>query len=335
MNIGDRVRSLSGNEEGIITKFLADRMMEVEIEEGFSIPFSQSDLVPISELEGQYFKDTSAPSRQSPRAALEVPKPKHQLSAKGIFILLTPFNDQLYDVHLANNTDLKLAMTLGHAHDGAYDGKYIGTLEARSSAKTHQLNMDKFEKWGKFVCHILLHQENTREPKPPMEAVFRLKAEAFFKAKTKAAPVIGGEAHVFQLDGDERKPVDAVTKKVSGQDIAEKMLAPNEEPEGLPIPKPAKPGASLEIDLHIEQLRPDHTDIPKHEMLDIQIQEFESALDAGVVKGLALMTFIHGAGAGTLRRNIQKRLSKHPHVSYFEDARKEKFGYGATTATLK
>jgi dsDNA-specific endonuclease/ATPase MutS2 len=45
--------------------------------------------------------------------------------------------------------------------------------------------------------------------------------------------------------------------------------------------------------------------------------------------------FIHGAGNGTLRKEIHRQLSRNKDIKFFEEAQKEKFGYGATLVRLK
>ncbi len=47
------------------------------------------------------------------------------------------------------------------------------------------------------------------------------------------------------------------------------------------------------------------------------------------------IVFIHGVGSGTLKYEMQKRISKHPHIAYYKDAQKSKFGYGATYLKIK
>jgi dsDNA-specific endonuclease/ATPase MutS2 len=71
------------------------------------------------------------------------------------------------------------------------------------------------------------------------------------------------------------------------------------------------------------------------DILAFQLQVFEQRLDEAIVAGASEVVFIHGVGNGVLRNEVQKRLSKHPHVEYFKDAKKEKFGYGATLAKIK
>ena len=47
------------------------------------------------------------------------------------------------------------------------------------------------------------------------------------------------------------------------------------------------------------------------------------------------IVFIHGTGNGVLRQEIHKLLSRNKLIRFYEDARKEKFGYGATLVRLK
>jgi len=115
---------------------------------------------------------------------------------------------------------------------------------------------------------------------------------------------------------------------IDAQALKESFYKPAEEK--IEISKPLS-----EVDLHIEKLRDDHAFLQSSEMLAIQLAYFHKALDAAIVHQLPEITFIHGAGNGTLRHEIQKILSKHPKVQTFMDARKEKFGYGATKVLLK
>ena len=92
---------------------------------------------------------------------------------------------------------------------------------------------------------------------------------------------------------------------------------------------------SAEVDLHIEKLRDDHLFLKGSEILGIQLAHFNKTLDAAIVHQLPEIVFIHGAGNGILRHELHKALSKNNKVQTFMDARKEKFGYGATKVMLK
>ena len=54
MNIGDKVRMLYGKEEGVITAIKGD-IIEVAIEDGFSIPVMRREIVIISPEEAKIF----------------------------------------------------------------------------------------------------------------------------------------------------------------------------------------------------------------------------------------------------------------------------------------
>jgi dsDNA-specific endonuclease/ATPase MutS2 len=90
-----------------------------------------------------------------------------------------------------------------------------------------------------------------------------------------------------------------------------------------------------EVDLHIEALSDDYHSLDNEAILNIQLSEFNTCLENAVISGAEQITFIHGIGNGILRNKIHKILSQYPHIKYFEDARKEKFGYGATKVHLK
>ena len=90
-----------------------------------------------------------------------------------------------------------------------------------------------------------------------------------------------------------------------------------------------------EVDLHIEKLSTDFSNLNSGEMLDLQLKTFENKLENAIASGMHEIIFIHGVGNGVLRTEIHKRLSKNPDIQFYEDARKEKFGYGATAVTFK
>ena len=154
----------------------------------------------------------------------------------------------------------------------------------------------------------------------PLVRKIKFRANTFFKSKQKA-PVIGKEAHLFQLDTE--------NQVIEPAKLVEKMTSPTPKP----LATPPKPNAI--VDLHIEKLTKDFLAMDNPQMLNLQIQTFENQLENAIVNGMDDITFIHGIGNGTLRTELHRRLGKHPHVRYFEDAQKEKFGYGATKVKVK
>src|SRR5690606_27759963 len=130
------------------------------------------------------------------------------------------------------------------------------------------------------------------------------------------------EAYVFQLDS---KPVPVDAAQLQSQ-LADK-LAQN---ESFKLKAPEH-----EVDLHIEKLTDDHRNMSNSAMLKLQLERFQDALDRAMAANMHEIIFIHGTGTGVLRKEIQKILSRTSGIKYFEDARKEKFGYGATLVRLR
>lgn len=326
MNIGDRVRLLHHKEEGIITKIIDKHTVEVAIDGDFRIPVLSKEVSVISQVEAMVF---GTRTEETKSAIPTTPV----YATQGIFLAFEAFNDRELLVHIINNTDFDLLLSFGHESNQIYRGVYGGLLKQRSSFKTPNVMLVKdFDQWPTFVFQLMYHRDGAHKLMPPMHRRMRFKANTFFKTK-QTAPILGKPSHLFQIDRDDTQnasPTEAI--KVSPETILGKI----QEPKGgrtLVIEPP-----QTEWDLHIEKLVPDtmrRSRMDSAEMLACQIATFEKALDNAIANGVPEVTFIHGVGQGVLRAEIHKRLGKNTHVQFFKDARKDKFGYGATLVAIK
>ncbi len=88
------------------------------------------------------------------------------------------------------------------------------------------------------------------------------------------------------------------------------------------------------VDLHIEQLTKSEKEMSNHEILTIQLQYMEKMLERAVTHDYNKITFIHGVGKGTLRREIFNILEHHPQVKTFNNRYQPGYGFGATEVFL-
>jgi DNA-nicking Smr family endonuclease len=88
------------------------------------------------------------------------------------------------------------------------------------------------------------------------------------------------------------------------------------------------------IDLHLEALVPDADDTDVLRALDIQLEAFEQALNAAIRDGCREVVFIHGVGAGVLKKNLRQRLRQYAAVRQVLDDTSGKYGNGATRVLL-
>ena len=153
----------------------------------------------------------------------------------------------------------------------------------------------------------------------PLAFEIKFRAKDFSSNKT-AVPQLKQQGWLIRMDETELI--------INADKLKESFFKTTEEKIAIEIP-------AKEVDLHIEKLRNDHDFLDKQEMMQIQLTCFKKNLDAAIVHKLESIIFIHGVGNGSLRHEIHKIISKHAQVKTFMDARKEKFGYGATEVFFK
>jgi hypothetical protein len=84
-----------------------------------------------------------------------------------------------------------------------------------------------------------------------------------------------------------------------------------------------------EVNLHIEELVDDETNLTPNDMLNIQLDYFKKCLNEAIERHLDKIIFIHGVGQGTLKKEIIKEITRYSFLAYFP-ASMQKYGVGAT-----
>ncbi|MBR9997705.1 MAG: Smr/MutS family protein [Cyclobacteriaceae bacterium] len=319
MEIGDRVRLLHGKEEGIIRRFIDQKMVEVEIEEGFLIPVLKSELVTIDRGESESFKQEERSSaRQEPQKMEFLPEEQ-----KDIYLALEIRNANI-ELWLINHTDHTVLFTAHAKTKDQTRGLSYGTLRKFTYSKIDSWNLRDQDQWPLLAMAILPFIEKGKEPGKIISKNLTIKNSLLIRKKVKA-PLLNVDATLIRLTED-HNPVDPERIKMAFFD----------EKEPAKDRKDSSPaGREIMVDLHIESLDMDFSGLGSEEILKIQVDHFEKELEKALVNNLSAVTFIHGIGNGILRNKIHKFLSQYPHIKYFEDARKEKFGFGATKVILK
>jgi hypothetical protein len=325
MNIGDRVRLMHGREEGIITRFIGTDQVEIAIDGDFTIPVLRREVVLIAADEAKFLNNEPTAPTQAQKSASAFSGPVAPvLSGAGIYLALVHQSPELLAAQVINNTDYDLLFTYGEERDAKYKGILNEKLNARSSSKAvSHFHLKDFDKWPDVLLQFVLHRSGATSLFQPELKRLKFKAASFYKSKN-MVPVVKKEGYLFQLDN---KP-----QAVNSDKILE-HLAENPEPatENYKLKLPAS-----EVDLHIEKItEDDFSSLSNSEILRRQVAVFQDNLDRALAANLPEITFIHGTGNGILKKEIQKILSRNRDIKFFEDARKEKFGYGATRVKLK
>ncbi|WP_080239850.1 Smr/MutS family protein [Spirosoma rigui] len=339
MNIGDKVRLLRAKEQGVISRFLPGDMIEIEIEDGFRIPVMRSELVAVSPLEAERLLKTStfAPQKTIAATAPAI------LSNQGIYLAFLPVNDREYTLHLINNTDWEFPYVLGEESaapgGGAqFRGVGSGTLKPKSQQKMNDhYEHAKFDEWPTFVVQGLWFRAGKASLRAPLIKRFKGRAATFFSKKA-TVPVLNQPGFMTQLDAEsaEQAPQTPSSNRprpvtIRPDELKAEMLKPKSDPSDVSVERPTSV-----VDLHVESLLPSGTgNRTPSDLLTLQLHTFEKNLENAIASGMSDITFIHGVGSGALRSELHRRLGQHPNVKFFEDAQKQKFGYGATKVTIK
>lgn len=315
MNVGDRVRLLHGNEEGIITKISAGGRVEIEIEDGFRIPALKNEVVVISAAEAQHF------GGEKPEAISQIgSKPqKTDSNEKSVFLAYIPLNDKELSIYLCNNADRDYLVIASELYGENRQTILAEMLPAKNSKKIGEKSIQQFEEWPPLLIQFFPIHKKIEKTQPSFERKLKFKASAFFKSKG-TAPVLNKSGYVFKMS-ESTKEIDI---QQLNEELNEHAVTPKQE-----FKKPPK-----EVDLHIEKLTNDHPFMSNSEMLRLQMETFEKNLNYAIASGMDEITFIHGIGNGVLRKEIHKYLSQLENIKYFQDTQKSRFGYGATLVRI-
>ena len=310
--LGDFVRFVDEKMEGYVTRIIDDQMIGVTGEDDFEIPVLASKVTTVhghksTAVESQAFDEVSAPATN--------------FDTRGVYLAVISDERIASVVHfyLVNETSYQLlaALTTDKLHK--FKGEYAGIIAPKSTAKVYSAPLHDIQLWPTFNIQVLFYTTQNIEPAKPLLLTENFKAKDFSGTK-KTIPLLKQPGWLIRLDEPELV--------IDAQKLKESFFKPAEEKRE--IEKPVS-----EVDLHIEKLRDDYQFLNSTEILNIQLSVFRKALDAAIVHKLPAITFIHGVGNGTLKNELHKIVGKHPQVQTFMDARKEKFGYGATKVLLK
>ncbi|MGI4805416.1 MAG: DUF2027 domain-containing protein [Janthinobacterium lividum] len=311
--LGDFVRFVEEKREGFITRIFDEQTIGVTGDDDFEIPVLATK---VTSVHGREAKVAAAKEQEMVAEVASA-----EFVAKGIYLAAIPENQvtSVVQFYLINNTSYTLLASFSTEKNQEYKGEFVGLINPKTSVKVYSVALPDLAIWPKFIFQLLYHSKQKADFLDPLIYNERFKAKDFAGAKT-AVHVLNQQGWQFQLDLGE--------VKVDAEKLKESFFKSPEEKKI--IEKPMK-----EVDLHIEKLREDYQFLSSNEIIKNQLERFQKTLDLAIVHQLPSIIFIHGVGNGILRHEIHKVVGKHPQVKTFMDARKEKFGYGATEVFLK
>ncbi|KIC94909.1 Smr/MutS family protein [Flavihumibacter solisilvae] len=332
--VGDKVVIRITNEDAEVIDIINDKMVMVDVR-GVKFPaytdqldfpyfkrFSQQKLVPEKKERPKTFID------QVPREKIsQLPK----RPPNGTWITFIPkfendeFGDEvvtLLKVHLHNQNDEGYQFTYQVKYFGNPDFELKNQVLAYQDFYLHDIPFGDLNDSPSFHFEFSLVTANKKKA-PYFEAALKLKPKQIFKKiqeiQEKGEPTFSYQLFKDYPDKVEEEIVELGKLAAAGFKLYEASKA-----------RQHLPPARTVVDLHIEKLTDDWKNMSNHEILTLQVEEFEKFYELSLAHYQPMLTIIHGVGSGRLRDEIHDILRHRKNVKYFINQYHPSYGYGAT-----
>lgn len=329
-SIGDIVLLKRTGEEGRVVDFVNGDMIEVEVG-GTHFP------VFLDEVDHPYLKwftekrktKPALPPRNIDSIPTEQPSPSfHRGVASGFHLSFLPVFrfDAFEDVvdklkaYFINQTPHKLLLQYECQGRSGAIFSHKTELQPFSHFYLHDIPFDEMHDQPRFLW--ILEQKGGEGPSGRLSNTLRIKPKKLFEYINRIQQENNPMFHIrlaedFPLPGLATTTDEKTAKESIGSIVAALKTEKKEKPRS-------------EIDLHIEQLVTHTEGLSSFEILTIQLEAFEDALEEAIRNHQLSLVVIHGVGKGRLKEEIHAILKSTSSVDFFLNEWNPRYGYGAT-----
>jgi hypothetical protein len=343
--VGDIVVVNLTNEQGHIVEILNEKMVILEVR-GVQFPTY------IDQLDFPYFRNFTkhlqpgAKKEQKPVPKTyidDVPKDKKkaipkQIEQQGVFLHLYPkfiidfYGDEvveLFKIFIVNQTDAGYQFTFDQKFFGRSNFDLTNTVEPYHDFYVFDVKFEDFS--DSPSIEILFSLINPQDDKVESHnTILKFKGKTLFEAiekmKLKNEPCLKYKLFkTYPLRSYDYMIAPPTSLKILEQGIkAQKDKAKKSGEAALSV-----------VDLHIEKITDNITNLTNGEIVMMQMSHFEKYLNLAIKNKLENFIVIHGIGNGTLKNEVHQFLKFHKGVNFFINQYDPRFGFGATEIFLK
>lgn len=335
---GDKVKFLHDKGHGVVSSIVDKKTVMVRTDDGFDIPFIESDLVSYGKEENIKMsgreEDVEEETHEEPEEQYEPEEPEEPIEDEEIvFAVNLGKNGTDIMSHLVNSSSYHLYYIVSRTIAGEETLLARGILEADTKVGLTKLipaNMN--EEWEIKVNLLFWNNSFFKYVKPAHRSIsldfnglysgILLTENDYFEQKSAIFTV-----HSF-------KARESFENRTIENDLKAALAEKEKKEEKKKAKKAVRKPEIEEVDLHIESIVDDYKDLSNGEILDIQLSRFKTKLETAIIHKTRRIVFIHGIGNGKLKHEIRKTLDrKYPNLKY-QDASFKEYGYGATMVIL-
>lgn len=346
MKIGDKVRFLSEVGGGIVKGFQGKDIVLVEDADGFDIPMLIRECVVIDTDDYNIKRKPQAQPEQPKKQVEEEPeityRPAETKEGERLNVMLAfvpqdvkAISSTDFDAYLVNDSNYYLYYTYLSAEGKSWKVRAQGNIEPNTKLLLEEFGKDILNELEHVAVQLIAYKDGKNFTlKPAVGVELRVDTVKFYKLHTFRESVYFEEPSLIYDVVKDDEPVKQYFADANALKEALLQKKNPEKPKSQPIVKPQKHNDIIEVDLHINELLDNTTNMTNSEMLDYQLGVFNKTLNEYKDKKGQKIVFIHGKGEGVLRNAILKELkSKYRNYSY-QDASFREYGFGATMVTI-
>jgi hypothetical protein len=362
---GDKVRFLNDVGGGVVVRIIDNKMVEILSEDDFEVPVLASELVKISTHEQNAFADDKEEDEFEFENVRQMQEAEDRetnweddeeesfensiIEIEGndelkLYLAILPSNadkpsDSDMDLYLINDSNYQAQAIVSEVDGDFATMQWNNPLEANTKLKIASYAQNQLGTFPTLRFQFLFFRYGRFESIAPLEKDITIRAQKFYKKGSFVEnEFFEADAIVIKINEDD---LSAVVNQYSDQDIKKMAKEKNEfDAHTQRLEQKFKVKTSnfgiKEVDLHIHELIDNYVGMSNAEMLNIQMETFHKELSHGLKNNeIKKMVFIHGVGAGTLKNELRKSLSKDYPQLYFQDASFKEYGFGATLIIIR
>ncbi len=338
--IGDKVRFLNEKGEGVVSKIINKSTVGVTIEDGFELPFAVTQLLIINNTSPS---QVQAKIVEIPEESFE--KIKNNTSSKkeeqeGIYIAFSPEKENNishsdFNVWMINHTNYQILFTYSIFSQDGFKTIETGNLGSFEHSLIETIDQELLTESSNFKIDVLFFDEHKHEHQLPISEVIRLKPIKLYKENAFLENSFISQKsliiNVFQMDENQKE--ETYSPKMDLSKILFQKQNYSDTPKRSKPHANNNPAFEMEIDLHIEELMDNYSGMSNAEIIQIQLKQFQKALDKAINEHYRKLVVIHGVGNGRLKQEVRSILSSYNNLRVHDGAY-SKYGFGATEIVL-
>tara|TARA_Y100001934_G_scaffold283632_2_gene405005 strand:- start:2551 stop:3564 length:1014 start_codon:yes stop_codon:yes gene_type:complete len=332
--LGDKVSFLNEALDGIVSKIIDNKMVEVTTKDGFGIPVLITELVKIGG-NSEFLPKEEILSQNKKENTLQLQIKSNLENKPYLCFVRNSLNDK--ELYILNNTGYSQFFVLRIQKAGEWVLIYSGKVSKRSYVFVGAYLDKELDGFRKVIVDTISVDFSLKMHFAPKSIEVKIKTAKFFKDSSYTEiPILEKDAILIDVSGETikevemhqeiKKPVEFLTKK--------KVLKSPKVVGKIELKQEKRNRSRGELDLHIENLGVPFKGKSNGQIVQIQLDAARDFIDKCILSGKRELILVHGVGNGTLKKEVHKLLKSYYGIR-FEQGDARKYGEGATLVHLK